>query len=39
VLFMSKQLPLLITAAGSLSVDAELARWYPSGPTARPALR
>ena len=39
LLFMAMLLPLLFTGAGRLSVDAVLARWYPSGPTARPVLR
>ncbi len=39
VLFMAMLLPLIFTGAGRLSVDAWLARWQPSGTTARPAVR
>ncbi|MNT00210.1 hypothetical protein D3C72_1346340 [compost metagenome] len=39
LLFMAMLLPLLFTGAGRLSVDAVLARWYPSAPTVQPAFR
>lgn len=39
VLFMAMLLPLLFTGGGKLSLDAWLARWYPSAAVARPAAR